>query len=166
MLPKFIKKSIFDKMNDGLFNFVWLKIFQLAKEGGGRARISFWQLLTFPKTNLPFWTISVTVVGRTTPVIITYQLDLQLRRAPSKIHVSNFFKWANPGLFLIYFCLFKHITYFTTNTYVKKCPSSIQCWDSISQPLEHETPPITTRPGLPPLNIFLPSLPMCLAPLG
>ena len=107
MLPKFIKKSIFDKMNDGLFNFVWLKIFQLAKEGGGRARISFWQLLTFPKTNLPFWTISVTVVGRTTPVIITYQLDLQLRRAPSKIHVSNFFKWANPGLFLIYFCLFK-----------------------------------------------------------
>ena len=34
--------------------------------------------------------------------------------------------------------------------YVKKCPSSIRCWDSNLQPLEHESPPITTRPGLPP----------------
>ena len=27
---------------------------------------------------------------------------------------------------------------------------SIQCWDSNPRPLEHESPPITTRPGLPP----------------
>ena len=33
---------------------------------------------------------------------------------------------------------------------VQNCPSSIQCQDSNSQPLEHESPPITTRPGLPP----------------
>ena len=33
---------------------------------------------------------------------------------------------------------------------MKKCPPSIQCWDWNSQPLEHESPPITTRPGLPP----------------
>ena len=31
---------------------------------------------------------------------------------------------------------------------MKKCPSSIWCQDSNSQPLEHESPPITTRPGL------------------
>ena len=33
---------------------------------------------------------------------------------------------------------------------MKKCQSSILCWDLNSQPLEHEFPPITTRPGLPP----------------
>ena len=32
--------------------------------------------------------------------------------------------------------------------YVKKCPSNIQCQDTNSQHLEHESPPITTRPGL------------------
>ena len=30
------------------------------------------------------------------------------------------------------------------------CPSSIRCRDSNSQPLVHESPHITTRPGLPP----------------
>ena len=30
------------------------------------------------------------------------------------------------------------------------CPFSIWCRDSNSGPLEHESPPITTRPGLPP----------------
>ena len=32
--------------------------------------------------------------------------------------------------------------------YVKKCPSSIQCRDSNQWPSGHESPPITTRPGL------------------
>ena len=31
---------------------------------------------------------------------------------------------------------------------MKKCPSSIQCWDSNPRPLEGESLPITTRPGL------------------
>ena len=44
---------------------------------------------------------------------------------------------------------------FTTNRYEKICPSSIQCKDSNSQPLEHESPPITTRQGLPPNGFFL-----------
>ena len=34
--------------------------------------------------------------------------------------------------------------------YVKKYLSSIQCWDLNPRPLDHESPPITTRPGLPP----------------
>ena len=29
---------------------------------------------------------------------------------------------------------------------VKKCPSSIQCWDSNSWPPEYESTPLTTRP--------------------
>ena len=34
--------------------------------------------------------------------------------------------------------------------YVKKYLSSIQCWDLNPRPLDHESPTITTRPGLPP----------------
>ena len=29
----------------------------------------------------------------------------------------------------------------------EKCPSSIWGWDSNPQPLEHESPPVTARPG-------------------
>ena len=65
-----------------------------------------------------------------------------------------FFKWANPGLF---YCLFSVIqtniiTIFTRNI-CEKCQSSIQCWDSIPQPSEHESPPITTIAGLLPMMI-------------
>ena len=66
-----------------------------------------------------------------------------------KIQFHWFFlkKWANPGLFYIYFRLFKHTLHFLQQIKVKKCPSRIQCRDSNSWPLEHESPPITTRPG-------------------
>ena len=44
----------------------------------------------------------------------------------------------------------KDITIFTTiYRYVKKFAFSIRCRDSNSQPLETESPPIITRPGLP-----------------
>ena len=43
----------------------------------------------------------------------------------------------------------KHYKFFTTNI-CEKCPSSIWCRDSNPRPLESESPPITTRPGLPP----------------
>ena len=65
-----------------------------------------------------------------------------------------FLKRANPGLFFFSFYLFKHVTNFTTDTFGEKCPSSIRCRDSNSWPLEHEPPPITTRPGLPPRHIL------------
>ena len=54
-------------------------------------------------------------------------------------------------LFFMYATFQTHITNFTTNRYVEKCPSSIWCWDLNSRPLKHESPPITTRPGLLPL---------------
>ena len=56
------------------------------------------------------------------------------------------------------FCLFSsfqtNITNFTTNMNVKKCPSSIWRWDSNSQPSDYQSPPLTTRPGLPPFFIL------------
>ena len=51
-----------------------------------------------------------------------------------------------------YFRLFKPTLQFLQQINVKKYPSSIQCWDLNPQPLEHESPPITTRPGLPSLR--------------
>ena len=58
-----------------------------------------------------------------------------------------------PGLFIVYFQSFQTnmVTIFTTYQYEKmSCPSSIQHRDSNQRPSEHEPPPITTRPGLPP----------------
>ena len=49
------------------------------------------------------------------------------------------------SLFDLFSSLQTHITFFITNK-CEKCPSSIRCWDSNWQPLEHESPPITTRP--------------------
>ena len=50
-------------------------------------------------------------------------------------------------LFCLFFGLFKQTLQFSQQIYVKKCPSSIRCWDLNPRPLECETPPITTRPG-------------------
>ena len=67
------------------------------------------------------------------------------------IKTSFFYKIrANPGLFFVYFHLFKQtLQFFTTNKW-EKYPSSIWCWDSNPRPLENESPPITAGPGLPP----------------
>ena len=81
--------------------------------------------------------------------------NLAKKRSRAKIEIffvltnSNLFlkKWANPDLFFIYFRLSKHTIQFLQQINVKKCPSSIWCWDSNSWPLEHESHLITTRPG-------------------
>ena len=69
--------------------------------------------------------------------------------------LNTFFKknWPTHASFSFIFSLFKQKnTIFTTNQCEKmsKCPSSIQCWDSNPWPFQHESSPITTRPGLPP----------------
>ena len=71
-------------------------------------------------------------------------------------HLQSFLKkkWANPGLFFIYFRLFKRTLQFWQQINVKKCPSSIWRQDLDSQPSGYNSPPLTTRPGLPPI-IFL-----------
>ena len=52
------------------------------------------------------------------------------------------------------FGLFKQAIHYLQQI-VKKCPSSIQCWDLNPQPFEHELSPVTTRPGVPPYLINL-----------
>ena len=71
-----------------------------------------------------------------------------------------FKKWANPVLFFIYFRLFRtHYKFY--NKYVcEKCPSILQCQDSNSRPLEQESPPMTTRLGLPPIDEQLVNRPL------
>ena len=60
-----------------------------------------------------------------------------------------FLKMGQPGLFFVLFLSFQtNITILTTNK-CEKCPSSIQRRDSNSQPSDYESPPLTTRPGLP-----------------
>ena len=54
-------------------------------------------------------------------------------------------------LLLFIFGLFKQTPLqFLQRIHVKKFPCSMRCRDSNPQPSEHESPPITTRPGLPP----------------
>ena len=67
----------------------------------------------------------------------------------------SFFEWAKPDLFFVYIWSFQTInTIFTTNQCEEmSCPSSILCQDSNPRSLEHESPPITTRPGLPPTEL-------------
>ena len=73
------------------------------------------------------------------------------------IRMLNFFlKMVLPRpLFCFLLSLFKHKLQFSQKINVKKCHSSIHCRELNSQPLEHESPPITTRPGLPPKNVIL-----------
>ena len=70
---------------------------------------------------------------------------------------SNFLlkKWANPASFS-FISVFTSIAILTTNKNEKN-PSSIQGWDSNSQPSDDESPPLTTRPGLPFRSIALDS---------
>ena len=81
------------------------------------------------------------------PVVSFYSFSLSVVGSYVVVSSIYFFKWANSSHFLIYFHLFKHKLQFLQQLNVKKCPSSIQCRDSNSRPLEHESPPITTRPG-------------------
>ena len=57
-----------------------------------------------------------------------------------------------PASFSFIFGLFKQTIQFLQQINVIKCPSSIQRWDLNPQPFEHDSSPINTRPGLPPLG--------------
>ena len=67
---------------------------------------------------------------------------------------SFVFEWTIQASFRVYFRLFKQTLQFLQQIYVKKSPSCIRCWDSNPQPSVHESPPITTRSGLPPYGLF------------
>ena len=57
-----------------------------------------------------------------------------------------------PGASFSFIFVFSNTTLqFLKQINMKKYPSSIQRQDSNSQPSDYESPPLTTRPGLPPL---------------
>ena len=66
-----------------------------------------------------------------------------------------FFKMGHPRPLFVCFRLFKQTLQFIQQISVKKCSSSIQCWDLNTRPYEHESPPITTGPGLPAILFLL-----------
>ena len=71
--------------------------------------------------------------------------------AMKNVHLHFFKKWANPGLFLVYFRSFsnKQYNFYNKQMWKMLSPSSIQHRDSNPWHLEHESSPITTRQGLP-----------------
>ena len=98
-------------------------------------RRDYWQIVYTPNPIYPPTDLALNVT-------FSYNLsvsDVNVRSVQFFIFLK---KWANHGLFFIYFCLFKH----TFQFYNKKCEKmSIQYTDSNSRPLEHESAPITTR---------------------
>ena len=74
---------------------------------------------------------------------------------PLPVPNNSMLKMGQPRPLFHLFLSFQNTLQFLEQIIVKKCPSSILCRDLNSQPLEHESPPITTRPGLRPLMFFL-----------
>ena len=74
------------------------------------------------------------------------------KNTPTKCQsVGHFKKLGQPRPLFILFLVFSNKHHkFLQQIYAKKCPSSIRYWDSNPRPSECESPPITTRPGLPP----------------
>ena len=89
-------------------------------------------------------------------VINIYKFDLPCRLQVYEMYFKTFFsfKMGQPRPLFVYFRSFSNKHYkFLQQIYVKKCPSSIRCRDLNPRPLEHESLPITTRPGLPPMDL-------------
>ena len=63
-----------------------------------------------------------------------------------------FKKMGQPRPLFVYFQSFlKQTIQISQQINLKKCPSSIRHWDSNTWPFKHDSSPITTRPGLPPI---------------
>ena len=111
---------------------------------------TFWSLCKGAFTRYLHW-MTGTYIGWQVP---TLDDRYQVRYSLKACHL--FWKiYHTRTLFYLFSSFQTNITNFTQIN-VKICPSSIQCSDSNPQPSEHKSPPITTRPGLPPkLAIFV-----------
>ena len=73
-----------------------------------------------------------------------------------KLKTKLFLNGASPAAFSFIFNLFQtNINAILQQINVKKCPSSIRRRDSNPRPSEHESTPITSTPGLPPIKTKL-----------
>ena len=89
------------------------------------------------------------------PKFDTQQVFAFVFSGKNKIFHYLFLKMGQPRpLFHLFSSFQTHIAIFTTNK-CEKYSSSIQGWDLTSRPLEHESPPISTRPGLLPIFNYL-----------
>ena len=94
-----------------------------------------------------------TILKRTlTSQMYSKKVPICHKRCHSKGHFYGPFLKNRPSSasFLFIFGLFKQAMQILQQINVKKCPSSIRCRDQNSQPSNYESPPLTTRPGLPP----------------
>ena len=93
--------------------------------------------------------LQLALLGRISSQFKKYILICSLLPAPNRKCKFVFFKIGLPRPLFHLFSYFQtQITIFTANK-CEKCISSIQCRDLNSQHLKHESPPITTRLGLP-----------------
>ena len=76
-----------------------------------------------------------------------------IKRALKRQNIKYRKKWANPGLFLVYFRSFSNKHFNFSNKQCNKWPCSIWCLGSNLQPSDCELHPITIRPGLPPSKL-------------
>ena len=95
--------------------------------------------------------LNVTGIEPWTALVMRSLRPLRYYSATSKFLKNEPF----PVSFFVFSAFNKQTLQYLQQYNVKKCTSSIQCWDSNSPPLERKSPPITTRPGLPPPQILL-----------
>ena len=128
-----------------LVNFNWAKSFEIwhssskekIQEIGSRATTSSLQSINYSPRSFHWTQASLTCAFIELRTLCVLQ-SMVLKNGPTL------------GLFFVYFRSFQtNNAIFTTNQ-CKKCPSTIPRWDSNQHHLEHESSPLTTRPGLPP----------------
>ena len=87
--------------------------------------------------------VKLTVLSPSTPTI---RVPLE-----STVLICKLFLMSHPGPLFIYFRLFKQTLQFSK--YVWKMSIQYKVLDLSPRPSEHESPPITTRPGFPPTSV-------------
>ena len=119
----------------------------------GCAHLAFVQAVVFKLKIINF--ILMTVIAQCykhckhlAVVLVKRGHVLQLLKMQELFQKECSFLWAFPGLFLF---ILRHLQ----QIHVKTFSFSIRCWDLNPQPSERESPLITTRPGLPPIQIIV-----------
>ena len=109
----------------------------------------------FPATRRTFSIRRLEWTSKTVERCDAFEAPTSLKMTTSEKDVLeelHFFNSPSPILFSFIFGLCKQTNY-TILQKMTKCQYSIQCYDLNPIPPEHESPPITTRPGLPPQGL-------------
>ena len=112
----------------------------------------------FKSTHMKFLANLTRVTMLKKYLMLSYQQSLVNFASENLNHYSpyRFFfkkKWANPGLFFVYFWSFQRNNTICATNQCEKCPSSMCRRDSNPRLFKHESSPITTRTGLQPYRL-------------